>query len=112
MAKVLELQFQPSVLPVNIQGRFPLGWTGWMSLQSKELSRVSQKHKFLGAQPSLWSGSHIHTGTSAKMVPCINLSCQVYRVTSNYGETRKSVKQGQKMILIYIAGKMECIPLY
>ena len=46
-----------SVLPVNIQDWFPPGWTGWISLQSKRLSRVFsnttvQKHKFFGAQPS------------------------------------------------------------
>ena len=55
-----------SVLPMNIQDWFPLGWTGWISLQSKGLSRVSsnttvQKHQFFGAQLSLWSNSHIHT---------------------------------------------------
>ena len=55
-----------SVLPVNIQGLFPLGLTGLISLQSKGLSRVFsnttvQKHQFFGAQPSLWSNSHIHT---------------------------------------------------
>ena len=47
-----------SVLPMNIQDWFPLGWTGWISLQSKGLSRVFsnttvQKHPFLGAQLSL-----------------------------------------------------------
>ena len=46
-----------SVLPMNTQDRFPLGWTGWISLQSKGLSRVLnitvQKHKFFWAQPSL-----------------------------------------------------------
>ena len=47
-----------SVLPMSIQGWFPLGWTGWISLQSKRLSRVFsnttvQKHQFSGAQPSL-----------------------------------------------------------
>ena len=47
-----------SVLPANIQDWFPLGWTGWISLQSKGLSRVFshttvQKHKFFGAQLSL-----------------------------------------------------------
>ena len=47
-----------SVLPVNIQDWFPLGRTGWISLQSKGLSRVFpnttvQKHQFLGAQLSL-----------------------------------------------------------
>jgi len=55
-----------SVLPKNIQGWFPLGWTNWNSLQSKGLSRVFsnttvQKHQFLSPQPSLWSNSHIHT---------------------------------------------------
>ena len=53
-----------SVLPMNIHGWFPLGWTGWISLQS--LSEVFSstavwKHQFFGAQPSLWSSSHIHT---------------------------------------------------
>ena len=47
-----------SALPMNIQDWFPLGWTGWTSLQSKGLSRVFsnttvQKHQFFGAQPSL-----------------------------------------------------------
>ena len=47
-----------SVLPMNIQGWFPLGWTGWISLQSKGLSRVFsnttvQKHQFFCAQLSL-----------------------------------------------------------
>ena len=53
-----------SVLPMNIQVWFPSGWTGWISLQSKGLSRVFnttvQKHQFFGAHPSLWSNSHIH----------------------------------------------------
>ena len=54
------------VLPMNIQDWFPLGWTGWISLQSKGLSRVFsnttvQKHQFFSAQLSLWSSSHIHT---------------------------------------------------
>ena len=45
-----------SVLPMNIQDWFPLGWTAWISLQSKGLSRVFsnttvQKHQFFGAQP-------------------------------------------------------------
>ena len=54
------------VPPMNIQDWFPLGLTGLISLQSKGLSRVFsnttvQKHQFFGAQPSLWSNSHIHT---------------------------------------------------
>ena len=47
-----------SFLPMNIQDWFPLGWTGWISLQSKGLPRVFsnttvQKHQFFGAQLSL-----------------------------------------------------------
>ena len=54
-----------SVLPGNIQVWFPLGWTGWISLQSKGLSRVFsnttvQKHWFFSAQLSLQSSSHYH----------------------------------------------------
>ena len=60
-----------SVLPMNIQDWFTLEWTGWISLQSKGLSRVFfsttvQKHQFFGAQLSLWSNSHIHTGLLKK----------------------------------------------
>ena len=40
VAKLLEFQFQPSVFPMNTQDWSPLGWTGWISLQSKGLSRV------------------------------------------------------------------------
>ena len=69
VAKVLEFQLvsaSASVLPMNIQNWFPLGWTGWISLLSKGLSRVFsnttvQKHRFFSVQPSLWSNSHIHT---------------------------------------------------
>ena len=55
-----------SVLPVNIQNLFPIGLTGWISVQSKGLSRVFsntmvRKHQFFGAQLSFWSNSHIHT---------------------------------------------------
>ena len=55
-----------SRLPMNTQGLSPLGWTGWISLQSKGLSRVFsnttvQKHQFFNAQPSFWSNSHIPT---------------------------------------------------
>ena len=59
VAKVLEF-------PKNTQNWSPLEWTGWISLQSKGLSRVFsntavQKHQFFGAQLSSQSNSHIHT---------------------------------------------------
>ena len=55
-----------AVLPINIYNWFPLGLTGWISLQSKELSTVFsnttvQKHQFFSAPLSLWSSSHIDT---------------------------------------------------
>ena len=55
-----------SVLAMNTQDWSPLGWTGWISLQSKGLSRVfsnttAQKYQFFGAQISSPSSSHIHT---------------------------------------------------
>ena len=54
-----------SVLPMNIQDRFPLGLTGLILLQSQGLSRVFsntivQKHQFFSAQLSLWSNSYMH----------------------------------------------------
>ena len=57
--------FSISSLPMNIQDWSPLGWTGWISLQSKGLSRVFsnttvQKHQFFGAQLSLRFNSHFH----------------------------------------------------
>ena len=53
------------VLPMNTQDWFPSGWTGWISLRSKGLSRIFsnttvQKHQFFCTQLSLWSNSHIH----------------------------------------------------
>ena len=55
-----------SFLPKKSQGSSPSEWVGWISLQSKGLSRVFsnttvQKHQFFGAQPSSQSKSHIHT---------------------------------------------------
>ena len=55
-----------SISPSNeYSGLISLGWTGWISLQSKGLSRVFssttvRKHQFFSAQPSLWSNLHIH----------------------------------------------------
>ena len=54
-----------SVLPMNIQDWFLLRWTGWISLQSKGLSRIfsnttGQMHQFFGTQLSSWFSSHTH----------------------------------------------------
>ena len=65
-----------SVLPVNNQGWFHLGLTGLISLHSQGLSRVSsstmvRKHKFFGAQPSLWSNSNLYMTTGKTIVNMI-----------------------------------------
>ena len=56
--QIFRVSTSASLLPVNIQDWFPLGWTNWISLKSKGLSRVFsnttvQKHQFFGAQLSL-----------------------------------------------------------
>ena len=66
VAKVLELQLQHQSFQWIFKGRFPLGLTGFISLKSKELSKVFsnttvQKHQFFDIQPSLWFNSYIHT---------------------------------------------------
>ena len=79
------------VLPMNIQDWFPLGWTGWISLQSKELSRIFsnttvQKHQFFGTQllygPTLtsihdyWKNhSWLDRSLSAKWCLCFVICC-------------------------------------
>ena len=65
------------VLPMNYKDWSPLGWTGWMSLQSKGLSRVFsstivQKHQFFHAQLSSQSNSHIHTWPLEKPYPWLD----------------------------------------
>ena len=60
-----------SFLPKKSQGWSPSEWTGWISLQSKALSRVFsnttvQKHQFFGPQPSSQSNFHIHTWPQGK----------------------------------------------
>ena len=66
-----------SVLPMNTQDWSPLGCTGWISLQSKGLSRVFsnttvQKHQFFGTQFSSQSNSHIHTWPLEKPQPWLD----------------------------------------
>ena len=61
-----EVSASASVLPMHIQGWFPLGLAGLISLLSRGISRVFsnttvQKHQFFSAQLSLWSSSHIHS---------------------------------------------------
>ena len=71
-----------SILPMNIQGWFPLGLTGLISLLSKGLSRVVsritvQNHQLFSTQSSLWSNSHICT--SGKEPSCQCRRCKTCR---------------------------------
>ena len=64
-------QASASVLPMNVQGWFPLGLTGLISLLPKGLSRLSSstkvwKHQFFGTRPCLWFNLHICTWLLAK----------------------------------------------
>ena len=64
--QVAKVRTSASVLPVNFHGWFSLRLTGLISVQYKGLLRVFSsttiwKHQFFGAQPSLWSNSHIRT---------------------------------------------------
>ena len=70
VAKVL-VSALASFPPKKSQGWSPSEWTGWISLQSKGLSRVFsnttvQRHQFFSAQPSSQSNSHIHTWPQEK----------------------------------------------
>ena len=69
-----------SFLPKNTQDWSPLEWTGWISLQSKGLSRVFsnttiKKHQFFGIQLSSQSNSHIHTWPLEKPEPWLDDLC-------------------------------------
>ena len=75
--QIIRVSASTSVLPMNIQDWSPLGSTGWISLQSKGLSRVFssttvQKHQFFGAQLSSQSNSHIHTWPLEKPQPWLD----------------------------------------
>ena len=66
-----------SFLPMKSQGWSPSEWTGWISLQSKGLSRVFsnttvQKHQFFGTQLASQSNSHIHTWPLEKTKPWLD----------------------------------------
>ena len=64
--QIIRVLASTSVLPMNTQDWFPLRWTGWISLQSKGLSRVFsnttiQKHQFFSIKLSLQTNSNINT---------------------------------------------------
>ena len=83
----IRVSASPSVLPMNSQDWSPLGWTSWISLQSKRLSRVFsntivQKHQFFGTQLSSQSNSHIHTWPLEKPYPWLDRPLLAYNVSA------------------------------
>ena len=93
---------------MNVQGFFPLGLTGLISLQSKWLSRVFsnptvQKHQFFSVQPSLWSILHLYitTGKTKALTLC-NFICKVMSLIFNMLSTLVIVfLLRSKFLLIY-----------
>ena len=84
-----------SVLPKNTQGWSPSEWTGWISLQSKGLSRVFsnttvQKHHFFSAQLSLWSKSHIYTWLLEKSIAVVQSLRHVWLFVTPWTATRQA----------------------
>ena len=72
-----------SALPVNTQDWFPLGWTGWISLQSKGLSRVFsnttvQKHQFFNTQLYCPSLTSIHDYWKNNSFECMDICWQCF----------------------------------
>ena len=85
-----------SVLPINTQDWSPLGWTGWISLQSKGLSRVFsnttvQKHQFFGAHLSSQSNSHIHI--VAKLLSRVRLFATPWTVAYQASQSMEFSRQ-------------------
>ena len=106
-----------SVLPMNIQGWFPLGLTGLISLQSKGLSRVFsnttvRKHQLFRAQPSLWSNSHIHTTTRKTIA--LTIQTLVSKVMSLFFNTLSRIVitflPRSKCLLILWLHSISCFP--
>ena len=98
-----------SFLPMNTQDWSPLEWTGWISLQSKGLSRLVsnttvQKHQFFGAQPSSQSNYHTYTWPQELWVSKIlavfswPLTCQ--RESDRQGYLKWSKRKWRGLIMV------------
>ena len=84
-----------SFLPMNTQDWSPLGWTGWISLQFKGLSRVFanttvQKHQSFSIQLSLQSNSHIYTWPLESLLRPI-IYIYIFNLTTQYDFIHKSI---------------------
>ena len=107
-----------SILPLSIQGWFPLGLTGLISLLLKGLSRVFssatvQKHQFFSAQPSSWSNSCLRSSSLIWKGPGIwprQVCASVFRAEawecyrnafSSKSPSGKSLRQQNPVLLIF-----------
>ena len=96
-----------SVLPMNIEGWFPLGLTGMISLQSKGLSRVFsntivQKYQFFGAWLSLWHSAFRWVYLSSSPLPFASLLFSLYPPNRGRAgqKTRLQIKDAQLILFI------------
>ena len=107
-----------SVLPMNSPGRFPLGLTGLISLQSKGLSRVFSnttiwKPYFFSTQPSLWSNSHMHTWLLEKTIALTKWTF-VSKVMSLLFNTLSSfviafLQRSKSLLILWFHGYSHCL---
>ena len=99
-----------SFLPKKSQGGSPSEWTGWISLQSKGLSRVFsnttvQKHQFFGAQPSSQSNFHIHTWPQEKPQPWLDHFIIYLPILSSFMTGKKFMEEGNSQSMEVITYK-------
>jgi len=104
------LSASASVLPVNIQGRFPSELTGLISLLSKGVSRVFssitiQKYQFFSTQPSLWSNSHIRTWLLEKLYVRNESRVQIIFYSSKFFLFQKAIV----FVLVMLSPFIWCI---
>ena len=89
-----------SILPMNIQDWFPLGWTGLFSLQSKELSRVFsnstvQKHQFFAWDPPMWGSVFLQEVTLWCQLEVLQFNSMLMLFTWRYVSCQEQVSAPQ-----------------
>ena len=102
----------PSVLPMNIQGWFPLGLTGMLSLLCKGLWRVFSsttvwKHQFCGAQSPLWSNSHICTWLWKKLYRFLSMWIKTLQNVSKQNKCKYNSEMEYKILIVVWSKNLE-----
>jgi len=103
-----------TVLPMNIQCCFPLGFIGLVSLLFKGLSRVFssatvRKHKFFSTQPFLWSNSHIHTWLPEKTNKQTNIALTIWIFVGKVMSLLYNMLSQFVLIFLPIPGKLSFV---